>query len=402
MTRYEIDGTRVPIWSWLPPEDIEPAALEQLRTASGHPDAALRLAVMPDCHVGFGVTIGSVLPTRNAVLPNGVGVDIGCGMSAVPTGVRLEDATMDKRFWRTWSGALRRNVPTGFDTHRTAQPLGALDRPLRAAALQPVLAEKATKQLGTLGGGNHFLEAQADGDGQIWLMVHSGSRHTGLRIARHYQNVAVALGERRGIIAPADLAALPLDDQAGQDYVHDMDWATDFALESRRRMLQSMVDALAVLLERARLAGPPIDMNRHINIHHNFARVERHEGVEVMVHRKGATSAAAGEIGIIPGSMGTASYIVRGRGNADSLMSCSHGAGRTMSRKTARERISPADFAASLAGTYSKPSPGILDEAPGVYKDIGTVIGRQRDLVDIVHTLRPIITVKGDSRARDD
>lgn len=402
MTRYEIDGTGVPIWSWLPPDDIEPAAMDQLRAASAHPDAAIRLAVMPDCHVGFGVTIGSVLPTANAVLPNGVGVDIGCGMSAIATGVRLEVATMDKTFWRTWSGALRRNVPTGFETHKKAQPLGDLDRPLRATSLQPLVNERGAKQLGTLGGGNHFLEAQADEDGQIWLMVHSGSRHTGLRIARHYQELADGIAARRGVASPPDLVALPLDDQTGQDYLHDMGWATDFALENRLRMLTAMVETLHVLLERAKLDVPALDMLGHIDIHHNFARLETHEGQAVMVHRKGATSAAAGEIGIIPGSMGTASYIVQGRGNPAGLRSCSHGAGRIMSRKAAREAISTNDFAASLASTYSKPSAGILDEAPGVYKDIGTVIGRQLDLVEIVHTLRPIITVKGDSRARDD
>ncbi len=402
MTRFEIDGTCVPIWSWLPPEEIEPAALEQLRTASGHPDAALRLAVMPDCHVGFGITIGSVLPTTNAVLPNGVGVDIGCGMSAIATGVRLDDGTMGRDFWRAWSGSVRRSVPSGFETHRAAQPLGALDRPLRATGLQPLLTAKGAKQIGTLGGGNHFLEAQVAEDGQLWLMVHSGSRHTGLRIARYYNDLAVTIAARRDVLAPADLAGLPLDDQIGQDYVHDMGWATDFALENRERMLAAMVETLFTQLERAKADVPELDLADRINIHHNVARLERHESADVMVHRKGATSAAEGEIGIIPGSMGTPSYIVRGRGNPDSLMSCLHGAGRTMSRKAARDAISPTAFAASLAGTHSKPSPGILDEAPGVYKDIDTVIARQLDLVEIVHTLRPVITVKGDSRARDD
>ncbi len=405
MTRYEIHdsvGTRVPIWSWLPPDEIEPAALEQLHTAASHPDAALRLAVMPDCHVGFGVTIGSVLPTTDAILPNGVGADIGCGMSAIATGVPLDDETMGRDFWRAWSGSVRRGVPTGFETHKTGQPLGPLDRPLRATALQPVLASRGAKQLGTLGGGNHFLEAQVDEGGQLWLMVHSGSRHTGLRIAKHYHDLAVGIAERRARQEPADLAALPLDDQTGQDYVHDMTWATGFALENRLRMLRAMVETLFAQLERAKIDVPALDLAGHINIHHNFARLERHEGREVMVHRKGATSAAAGEIGIIPGSMGAPSYIVRGRGNPDGLMSCSHGAGRTMSRKAARERISPAAFATSIAGTYSKPSPGILDEAPGVYKDVEVVIGRQLDLIEIVHTLRPLITVKGDSRARDD
>lgn len=402
MTRYELDGTRVPVWSWLPPDEIEPAALEQLRAASGHPDAALRLAVMPDCHVGFGVTIGSVFPTVDAVVPNGVGVDIGCGMTAVPTGVALDTERMDKRFWRTWSGAVQRAIPTGFNVHETPQPLGDLDRELRAGPLRQLVAGRAATQLGTLGGGNHFLEAQADETGQVWLMVHSGSRHVGLRIAKHYHERAVSLEERRGIVTPRDLAALPLSEQIGQDYLHDMGWAADYALENRNRMLTAMTAAFLATLERDGLDTPDPHPAERITIPHNVARAERHEGLDLIVHRKGATSAAEGEIGIIPGSMGTPSYIVRGLGNPDSLMSCSHGAGRTMSRRSARERITPEAFAASIAATYSKPSGGIRDEAPGVYKDIETVIGRQRDLVDIVHTLRPIITVKGDSRARDD
>ncbi|HEV2528307.1 MAG TPA: RtcB family protein [Thermomicrobiales bacterium] len=399
---YELDGANVPVLSWLPPDEIEPAALDQIRSATTHPDAAIRLAVMPDCHVGFGVTIGSVLPTANAVLPNAVGVDIGCGMSAIPTGVMLDRDRMDMKFWRTWSGNVQRNVPSGFDAHRTQQNLGELDRPLRAPGLWQTLRDKAATQLGTLGGGNHFLEAQEDEDGQIWLMVHSGSRHTGLRIARHYETLAEEIAIARGIAQPKDLAALPTDDQTGQDYLHDMTWATDYALESRRRMLQSLVSAFQAELDRLGYDAPEPAAEAMINIHHNFARAERHDGQDVIVHRKGATSAAEDEIGIIPGSMGTPSYIVRGRGNPDSLASCSHGAGRIMSRKAARERISPAEFAASLAGTYSKASPGVRDEAPGVYKDIAAVIERQRDLVEVVHTLRPIITIKGDSRARDD
>ena len=401
MGKSIITGTGVPIWSWLPPDDIEPAAMDQLQSASTHPDAALRLAVMPDCHVGFGVTIGSVMPTINAVLPNAVGVDIGCGMCAIDTGVALTDE-MGQPFWRAWSGAVRRDVPSGFQTHSTNQALNALDRPLRAEPLNQAVMAKATRQLGTLGGGNHFLEAQADERGIVWLMVHSGSRHGGLRIANHYNELAGEISARRGVTLPKDLAALPLDDRTGQDYLHDMGWATDFALENRLRMLDAMLTALWRQLDQTNLPYRPIDSGNHINIHHNFARAERHDGTAVMLHRKGATSARAGEIGIIPGSMGTPSSIVRGRGNPDSLESCSHGAGRTMSRKAARDAITPAAFAESLAQTYSKASPSYLDEAPGVYKDITTVIERQRDLVDVLHTLRPLITIKGDARARDD
>ncbi|CAA9556523.1 MAG: RNA-2',3'-PO4:RNA-5'-OH ligase [uncultured Thermomicrobiales bacterium] len=389
-------GFRVPVRAWLPREEIEPGAMDQLRNAARHPDAAVALAVMPDCHVGFGVTIGCVMPTANSVIPNAVGVDIGCGMCAVDTGVELDRERMGKEFWRGWMGNVQRNVPTGFAAHKTAQAWEGLDRRLRAKGLQPLLHDKAAVQLGTLGGGNHFLEAQVDERGVIWLMVHSGSRHTGLRIADHYHKLATARDEKRVGRTPRDLASLRLDDGAGQDYLHDMTWATDFALESRRRMIAGMVAALETQLKQ------DISQETFLNIHHNFASEEEHDSRRVVVHRKGATSARDGELGIIPGSMGTPSYIVRGRGNPLSLESCSHGAGRRMSRGQAKKEISERAFAGSIAGTFSKPSMGYVDEAPPAYKDIETVIGRQVDLIDVVHTLRPLATVKGDSKARED
>lgn len=401
-TRIDLPDTRAVINSWLPADDIESGALEQIGNTARHPEVASTVAVMPDCHVGYGVTIGTVFPTINAVLPNAVGVDIGCGMCAVNTGILLDREQMGKTFWRSWAGQVGRDVPTGFRWHKSPQDLGELDRPLRAAELQPLVRERAAVQLGTLGGGNHFLEAQVDEGGRIWLMVHSGSRNTGLRIANHYNELAIRSSEQRALAAGKDLASLPLDDQPGQDYIHDMGWATDFALASREQMLHRMLSALQRQVERIDMALVDTDPDPMINIHHNFAQLEAHGGDEVMVHRKGATSAYDGQLGIIPGSMGANSYIVRGLGNEASLKSCSHGAGRTMGRKAARKSISEADYVTSLQGTWTKPSMGYLDEAPGVYKDIETVIGRQADLVEIVHTLKPIITVKGDSKARDD
>lgn len=395
---------RVPIKTWLPVDEIEKGALEQLTNAASHPEVAVGVAAMSDTHVGFGVSIGCVLPTSNAVLPNAVGVDIGCGMCALETGIALDHERMDKTFWRAWSGQVNRNVPTGFNVHKTAQDLGELDRPLRATALQPLLREKAIYQLGTLGGGNHFLEAQVDERDIIWLMVHSGSRHTGLRIADHYNRLAIESTEARALVVGKDLASLPLDDATGQDYLRDMRWATDFALASRKQMIERLLAELhhLILVNRIDVEVPePAPM---INIHHNFASLEAHGGQQVMVHRKGATSAFPSQLGIIPGSMGARSYIVRGLGNPESLMSCSHGAGRRMSRNMARKSIDTNAFSASLAaaGTFSKASQGYLDEAPGAYKDIETVIARQLDLIEIVHTLSPLITVKGDSRARED
>jgi len=401
-TTLELPESRAVVKSWLPLEEIEPGALDQIGNAARHPEVASTMAIMPDCHIGFGITIGSVFPTINAVLPNAVGVDIGCGMCAVNTGVQYDRERMDKTFWRSWAGQVGRDTPTGFRWHKTAQKLRDLDRPLRATGLQPLIRERAAVQLGTLGGGNHFLEAQVDEDDAIWLMVHSGSRNTGLRIANHYNEQAIRNSERRALPVGKDLASLPLDDQAGQDYIQDMTWATDFALASRRQMLDQMLSSLYRQVEHMDALPVNADHREIINIHHNAANLEAHDGDEVMVHRKGATSAFAGQLGIIPGSMGSNSYIVRGLGNDDSLRSCSHGAGRRMGRKAAKRAIGEAQFARSLEGTWSKPSMSYVDEAPAAYKDIETVIGRQADLVDIVHTLKPIMTVKGDSKARDD
>jgi tRNA-splicing ligase RtcB len=395
------DGMRVPVKVWLPVEEIEAGALEQLENAASHPEVDIAIAAMPDTHVGYGVSIGCVFPTVNAVLPNAVGVDIGCGMCAMNTGIKLDSGQMDKAFWRSWAGQVSRDVPTGFSWHKYHQDLGDLDRSLRASKLQHFIRDKAAVQLGTLGGGNHFLEAQVDEDGFIWLMVHSGSRHTGLQIANYYNERAVENTEKRALQVGKDLASLPLDDQLGQDYIHDMQWATDFALASRKQMVERMHTALAYALNYE-AHGNIFNSGRFINIHHNFANLEEHGGKQVMVHRKGATSAYEGQLGIIPGSMGSNSYIVRGLGNEESLKSCSHGAGRRMGRNAAKKAITEADFTASLEGTYSKPSMSYVDEAPGAYKSIETVIGRQADLVDIVHTLKPIITVKGDSRAKED
>lgn len=385
-----------PIKTWLPVSEIEPGALEQLRNAARHPAVGDHVAVMPDCHVGYGVTIGCVLPTVGAVLPTAVGVDIACGVSAVRTPLTHDPAKTGAQFWGDWAAAVRRSVPTGFAAHKDNQKWEGLGYAFRAESLQPLMREKAAVQLGTLGGGNHFLEAQVDEEGSIWLMVHSGSRHIGLRVADHYTKLAEEISRARGERVPKDLASLPLDYETAADYLTDMQWATEYALESRYRMVEAMIRALG--LDPEELGG----REAIINIHHNFARIEEHGGEQVVVHRKGATSARDGEIGLIPGSMGAPSYVVRGLGNPESFASCSHGAGRQMGRKQAKKRIDEATLRASLAGTFTRPSMGFVDEAPGAYKDVTRVIAQQSDLVEIFHTLRPLITVKGDSRAKDD
>lgn len=392
----------VPIKTWLPPDEIESGAMQQLVNIANHPEIGPHVAVMPDCHVGYGVPIGCVAPTIGAVIPNAVGVDIGCGLHAIQTGIAYDPDRMDRRFWRDWAGQAARDVPTGFTSHKTSQQLGPLDRELRAGSLQPLLAKKAAFQIGTLGGGNHFLEAQVDENDEIWLMVHSGSRHTGLQIANYYNRKAIESTEQRGLAAGKDLASLPLDDPIGQDYLDDMGWASDFALANRREMGARTLEALHRTMEKYRTPVASDAVKRVINIHHNFARIEEHSGTLMVVHRKGATSARAGQLGVIPGSMGTRSYIVRGLGHPDSFASCSHGAGRVMGRNAARKAITSDVFAASLEGTHSRASMSYVDEAPGAYKDIDIVIERQRDLIEVVHTLQPVMTVKGDSRARDD
>ncbi|MEJ7837169.1 MAG: RtcB family protein [Thermomicrobiales bacterium] len=400
-TVLEFPDAQAVVHSWLPEREIEPGAMEQIITAARHPEVGPVMAVMPDCHVGYGVTIGSVFPTVNTVLPNAVGVDIGCGMCALPTGIQFDPERMDRGFWRAWGGQVSRDVPTGFSWHKQQQELGDLERTLRAGPLQHLVRDRAAVQLGTLSGGNHFLEAQVDQDGQIWLMVHSGSRATGLKIAGFHNELAFANSSARGLAAGRDLASLPLNDELGQDYLHDMTWATDFALASRKQMMSSLLQALHRLLPSVdHTAGE--SLTGMINIHHNFANLEVHGDAELMVHRKGATSARDGEIGIIPGSMGSSSFIVRGRGNEASLQSCSHGAGRRMGRKQAKQRISEAEFVASLAGTFSKASKSYIDEAPGAYKSIDEVVGRQLDLIEVLHVLRPLMTVKGDSGAKED
>lgn len=393
------ETNRVPVLSWLPEEEIEEGALRQIENAAKHPDVSAHIAIMPDVHQGFGVTIGSVFPTEGVVVPNAVGVDIGCGVTAMKTTLQYDFSLMGRAFWRKWSGKVQREVPVGFNVHkdRRLKDLGALAEPLRATDLNPVLRTKAPVQLGTLGGGNHFLEAQADQFGMIWLMVHSGSRHTGLRIANHYHKLAEALDERPETDKADGLSGLPLDDDIGQDYVHDHLWAKQFAKRSRGLMISRMLEALEAMGQDAEIA-------HLIDCSHNYVTDEDHDGQTHMVHRKGATSAEAGEEGIIPGTMGSTSYIVLGKGNPQSLNSCSHGAGRKMGRSVAKKTFTRQDFDAAMAasGSFTKVSMGVIDEAPMAYKDVTEVIARQKSLIDVLYTLRPLMTIKGDSKARDD
>ena len=386
------------------PELVEEQALKQIESMLETPHLAGHIAVMPDVHWGKGASIGAVMALDNAVVPNCVGVDIGCGMAAYPTGLAYEGERAGRDYWRGWLGNAQRGIPTGFSCHnghpKTLEHLRLLSSAARGEAIgtehlrcrghiRPAgkfdtLDEMVLRQTGTMGGGNHFLEVQRDTEGQVWLMVHSGSRHVGYQIADHYGKLAREYIEREGLPAAHMLHWLPLNEAAGRDYLHDMQWAVDYALLNRKVMLRTALGALNLEFDEARM----------INIPHNYAAREEHFGREVIVHRKGATSARDGELGIIPGSMGTPSYIVRGLGNPESYNSCSHGAGRAMGRKQAKRVLSTSDFAESLEGTYSQASGSYLDEAPQAYKNIDLVVGAQDELVSVVHRLTPVITLK--------
>jgi tRNA-splicing ligase RtcB len=353
---------------------------------------------MPDCHVGYGMPIGGVAACRDAVIPNAVGVDIGCGMCAVQTGFPAGECT--RRQIAECLERVRQSVPLGEGHgHRRPQKW---DRFAELPGwLEARTRELALRNLGTLGGGNHFIEMQAGNDGLLWLMLHSGSRNLGYRIAEHHHKIAVARCSRQGVALPThDLAYLDADSKAGQAYLHDMNLALDYALENRRRMM-------AVFKEAVRRTCTSVTFRKEINIHHNYAALEEHFGEKVWVHRKGATSARAGEEGIIPGSMGTSSYIVAGKGHADSFTSCSHGAGRTLGRMAASRTLDKAacdeamkDIVFSgwhpLRGRGRK-ARGMLDlsEAPQAYKDIDEVIEAERDLIEPVVKLRPLGVLKG-------
>ncbi len=378
---------------------VEDNTLEQIKQMLDLPVIFSHIAIMPDTHLGMGAVVGAVVATEGAIVPNIVGVDIGCGMSAFNTGIKWDRDLLGKEFWLDYKTRAYRSIPTGFSSHSLAQPMEGLMEPLKAKPILELQRSKAPLQIGTMGGGNHFLEAQVDETGNIWFMVHSGSRYTGLKIAEYYNQRAHELDEELGLGAPENLWFLPLDHQLGQDYLADMSWAVNFALENRWRMLEQAISCFNNSLEKFDLKdGVELSQVRRqgINIHHNFANIEEHFGKRVVVHRKGATQAQKDQLGIIPGSMGASSYIVKGLGNPDSFMSSSHGAGRKMSRSVARKTINENDLYQSLKNTFTKPSSKIIDEAPGAYKDIDQVMDNQKDLVEVVHKLYPIITIKGE------
>jgi len=384
-----ISTEKVPIKLWL--DDIEESALTQAKNLANLPFTFKWVAIMPDSHSGYGMPIGGVLATRGVVIPNAVGVDIGCGMCAVRTNIQVEDLVDDKSTIKLIIGKVRATVPVGFDHQKENQKWEGF---VRAPDVQVVQREltASKKQLGTLGGGNHFIEIQKGSNGFVWIMIHSGSRNFGLKVAKDYHEKAQALCNRwYSNIPDPDLAFLPIETVEAKEYLAAMNFALDFAKENRFRMIERVKEAVTNYV-------PNVEFGNTINIHHNYAAYEHHYGENVIVHRKGATSAKKGEMGIIPGSQGTKSYITIGKGNPESFMSCSHGAGRKLGRKAAQRELNLEDEQKKLDEQgiiHSIRNVSDLDEASGAYKDISVVMDNQKDLVDIFVELSPLAVIKG-------
>lgn len=375
-----IDTERIPIKIWM--DDLEEGALRQAKNAANLPFAFRHIAIMPDAHAGYGVPIGSVLATTEIVVPNAVGVDIGCGMCAA----KLDTKIPEQKSLSTIIREIKKKVPVGFSWQKRPQEWEGFHRAPDVDIINENL-EKATYQLGTLGGGNHFIEIQKGSDERLWVMVHCGSRNFGLKIANHYHGRAKALCDKRSDVPARDLSFLPLGSgKEGDEYLAAMNFAIAFAKANRDKIMKRILEVFKC------------ESSGYINIHHNYAAREMHFGTHVIVHRKGATKAAKGEKGIIPGSQGSKSYIVEGLGNPESFHSCSHGAGRVMGRKQAirslslREEIEKMDKKGILHGMRTEKD---LDEAESAYRNIDQVMQNQSDLVKVLVELVPLAVIKG-------
>jgi len=382
-----INTEQKPIKLWL--EDIEDGALAQAKNLANLPFTFRHVAIMPDSHQGYGMPIGGVLATQDVVIPNAVGVDIGCGMCAVKTSLTEIETPILKKIM----GGIREVVPVGFAHQKAKQPEEYMPANLPTGGVVEKEYQNALGQIGTLGGGNHFIEIQKGNDGFIWLMIHSGSRNFGFKAAHEYNDLAIKLNNKWSASVPKDweLAFLPLESDEGQKYIEEMNYCVQFALANRKLMMGNIMQVVASFTNQTTFE--PI-----INIAHNYATMEHHFGQNVMVHRKGATKATQDTVGIIPGSQGSKSYIVKGKGNPDSFESCSHGAGRKMGRKQAQRTLNLAaeiKHLNDMGVIHAIRNANDLDEAPGSYKDIDVVMKNQQDLVDILVELTPLAVIKG-------
>ncbi|MCB1582818.1 MAG: RtcB family protein [Xanthomonadales bacterium] len=394
----QINKCKVPIKIFT--DDITSKAIEQLVNIANLPIVHHHIAAMPDVHVGIGATVGSVIPTLNAVIPAAVGVDIGCGMNAVRTSLTANDLPDNLYEVRRH---IEKRVPVGFNWHSETMvnrsTVNGLDKPLDEIIHKHPGIMKMLKnfnhtwhrQLGTLGGGNHFIELCLDENNDVWIMLHSGSRGIGNVIGRYFINLAKKDMQKHQLHLPdVNLSYLREGTDYFDDYTHAVNWAQEYAWVNRQEMLKLVVDAL----KASKLPAFTLTM-KAINCHHNYISQETHYGEKVYVTRKGAIRAGLGEYGIIPGSMGAKSYIIEGKGSKVSFCSCAHGAGRQMSRTEAKKNFNTQDLHQQTTGVECRKDKGILDEIPGAYKDIDQVMMNQSDLVTVKHTLKQVVCIKG-------
>ena len=398
MYKFKEDYMKVPCFVWAEKGSIEQSAIDQIKNASSLSFAYHHTVLCPDAHLGYGAPIGGVLAAKDVIIPNFVGVDIGCGMCAVKTTLtEINTDTLKKVM-----GEIRQVIPVGFKKHKKITKTLEMATPcIPGNMYDNSIVEKEEDNtflsIGTLGGGNHFLEIQKGSDGHIWVMLHSGSRNLGFKVAKHYNDKAIEWNDKyySSVSKEMELAFLPVETWLGENYIKEMNYCVDFALANRKLMMNRVLETIDDIVKGG-IKYP--SKKERFNIAHNYAAQENHFGQNVWVHRKGATLAREGIIGIIPGSQGTKSYIVKGLGNPESFTSCSHGAGRVMGRKQAKKSL---DFDLVVKNLNDK---GIihsvrklddLDEAPEAYKDIETVMDNQKDLVEVLVELTPLAVIKG-------
>ena len=390
----ELKGSGAPVKIWT--DDIDYKTRQQLYNISHSPVVGHHVAVMPDVHLGKGATIGSVIPTSQAIIPAAVGVDIGCGMNAVCLDLVANDLPDNLKQLRN---GIEEAVPVGYSSHALDKVYYDKVRHLQSGydsilekspALQKKNSPKWIQQAGTLGGGNHFIEICLDEQDRVWIMLHSGSRHIGNRIGMYFIEEAKYYVRKIDQNLPdMDLAWLEEGNPQFDKYVEALGWAQDYAAQNRRIMMDLVHHEVDKHIRKSAILGEAI------NCHHNYVQKEKHFGQEYWITRKGAIDASEGKMGIIPGSMGAKSYIVRGKGNEESFHSCAHGAGRRMSRNKAREKYSASDLVEQTSGVECHKGKSVLDEIPAAYKDIDVVMEHQTDLVDISYTLKQVVCVKG-------
>ncbi len=388
-----LSSSHVPVKVWVPENELDPQAAQQLKNVASLPFVFKHVAAMPDVHLGIGATVGSVIATQGAVIPAAVGVDIGCGMIAARLNVESERVLHDLDRLRA---AIENAVPVGHESNKTIPSsvqswAGWKSTPELVSLLR--LKEKSALQLGTLGGGNHFIEVCTDTDGSVWVMLHSGSRHVGKSLAEeHIRHAKSDLGKLVTNLPDPDLAYYLEGTPEYENYMRDLEWAQYYALENREELLRRVLNAISFHIG---MKGATVPISLKVNCHHNYATREVHYGENVLITRKGAVRAQQGDLGIIPGSMGARSYIVRGKGNPESFNSCAHGAGRKMSRSEAKRRFSVTDLIHETEGVECRKDFAVLDEIPSAYKDIDQVMQNQRDLVEVVAVLKQVLCVKG-------